>query len=118
MTSDVEVINALTEAKDLIGDPERWTQGGLARAADDVFVYATDSHAVCWCAYGAVVKVAHGTWTCDRALDALSKAIESITNHPKNEWFPSSIGDFNDQHTHDEVLFAFDRAITILEEAS
>jgi hypothetical protein len=43
------------KASDLLDRPERWTQGCSARDVSGNRVYSLDTHAVCWCALGALI---------------------------------------------------------------
>jgi hypothetical protein len=48
---------ALTAARALIADPERWTTGAYARSAKGWRVKAGGKAAVCWCGIGALQRV-------------------------------------------------------------
>ena len=101
------VTELLIEARDLISEPGRWTQGVYAC---DALGYAIDwgsPEAVCWCATGAICKAAesiqeHGK---RRAL------IERATVELRIAIGHNGVTAFNDHRTHAEVLAAFDRAI-------
>lgn len=48
-------VRALIEgAADILSDPERWTQGSLARRMDGTFVTPNSLRARAWCAVGAL----------------------------------------------------------------
>lgn len=95
-----EVVQLLEQGKDLIADPKCWTQAAFARDWDDCGVRSCSPDAVRWCTAGAVLKVRdppdqitkEANWLLDRAMDGC--AVE-----------------FNDTHTHEEVMAAWDRAI-------
>lgn len=87
----------LTAARALIAEPERWTQGAYARDAAGVPVDDSAETAICWCASGALFKFSSLPGA-DRARSAVASIVGPIP-------------DFNDHHTHAEVLAAFDKAI-------
>ena len=87
---------ALKAARERIADPSSWTQGSAARDHKGVERAPDDDDATCWCAWGAC-------WIASKhngALEELGEAMGTM-----------SIGEFNDSHTHAEVLAAFDKAI-------
>lgn len=103
MRDDLEIIKA---ARELISDPDRWTQGAYAKDNLGRWTYVSSPDAKCWCSTGAVYKAA----VCDiqasiRVLKALDKAVGVHTK------LRSNIIHFNDAHTHPEVLAIFDKAI-------
>jgi hypothetical protein len=86
----------LRTARELIVDPAHWSPDGIGKG-----------HRLC-------------------AEQALGRA--AVINTGRPEWYPycdalerlrmetgRSIGDFNDSHSHAEVLAAFDKAISVLE---
>lgn len=109
MTSTLET---LQKARDLISDPKRWTQGAFARdtLGRDLFdAGEEDFEPVCFCSLGALAHVS-GLHP-DGTLPGESTLAEVIA---KDLGLPPEIGfvpDFNDTHTHAEVLAAFDAAI-------
>jgi hypothetical protein len=83
----------LTLARGVIATPEKWCQGALLR------VNGTR------CALGALFFAGiadKGNYDADPAYQALCRAM-GLTN--------GNMGYFNDNHTHAEVLEAFDKAI-------
>jgi hypothetical protein len=96
------VTDILVRARKLIEKPENWTQEHYARnvAGEQTSTQAAD--AVCWCAIGAVLR-ADDTYPYSEAVGIASDLLrDAMGMHP---------ADFNDSHTHPEVLAAFDRAI-------
>ncbi len=87
-------------ARKLIADPKNWTQIFAARNANGIPVHPTDGDAVCFCAVGAVQKTTAegGAGGC---LRLIGRHLPKGTNLPQ----------FNDSHTHEEVLQLFDKAI-------
>ncbi len=98
----------LTEARELISDPENWTQGCFARDKDGEEVAAFLTNATCWCAWGALKYV----------YDAVPTMGYVGINHPALLALKETIaggvglGDFNDRSDHHEVLAMFDKAIS------
>lgn len=74
-----EVARILRDAADLIEPPGRWTRGTLARDEHGLPVAAESPDAVCWCALGAVQRVASADT--NARWDAL-EAIEAIVAEP------------------------------------
>ena len=95
-----DVTDVLVKARNLISEPERWTQNHSARNAFGDWTDTLSAEAVCWCAVGAIARVAPDKESWNGAIAQL-----------KIETKPLSVGDFNDTHTHAEVLAAFDKAI-------
>lgn len=95
-TSTVEVLRA---ARALIDTPEKWTQGCYAKDAKGNGLPPEDEDAVCFCASGALRHVDVDVDVCWPAFDALGLAVGG------------NIIEFNDSHSHADVLAAFDRAI-------
>lgn len=98
------VAQILREARELISDPKRWTQGKNARDVNDQFADPIGPAAVCWCAEGAIRRVVAEDWY---RLHSLLATLNAEVN--------DAIHRFNDSHTHTEVLAAFDRAIELAE---
>lgn len=97
----MKVSELLIKAKTIIENPENWTQEHLAR---DHVGYPTDPNAncaVCFCSVGALRK-AHIPWTDTSYMDA-SRFLFTAMN--------GNVPEFNDTHTHAEVMHAWDKAI-------
>lgn len=99
-------LETLKAARDLISDPSCWTQGDFARNTDGQSVDPNNKEAMCFCAFGAIQRITENPLMSDA-----DRLLESICN----ERFSLSVGDFNDTHTHAEVLALFDAAIAELE---
>lgn len=95
-TAERSVADVLRAARERISDPERWLQGSMR-----------DGNRCC-------------------ALQAL---IDAQPDSFDEDWLPyrllgaamgsdGDVGGFNDLHSHDEVLAAFDRAIELAEAAA
>lgn len=102
----------LIEARALIADPARWTQGEFARTADGRILDGYCEGAVCWCALGAIRKVTmEGAESREERTEALVlsyDAADLLQAHLANV---IAVPKFNDSHTHEEVLALFDKAI-------
>lgn len=91
-------MSILTDARAVIADEEHWTQGRSARDAHGVLVSPQSDKARRWCMSGAMIKA--GTTGDDSSeWGALKRQCAGV------------VPIFNDTHTHEEVLAAFDRAI-------
>lgn len=95
-------LDVLKGARELLSDPEKWTQGWYARdaegrPADD----GNDPRAVCWCIWGACEKVA-GDWSkthgATQALDSCAGGHAPTLNDAAGT-------------THTEILGVLDCAI-------
>ena len=96
----MKVSDKLLAAKKLIEDPKDWTQNAFARDSQGTSVGSYDITAVCYCALGATHKSIMGdSYLADNYLHAAA--------------FPKLASEFNDTHTHSEVLGLFDRAIQL-----
>ena len=108
-------LETLIKARELISDPERWTQGVYARNRSGHRVIYYESDACRFCSLGAIRRSVSETGGFDlkREMDAtsiLARAIAGVS--PRKQWSSEAVVfEFNDTHTHAEVLAAFDRAI-------
>ena len=99
------VLDILIAGRELISDPSRWTQGASARDDRDNRVGATAGVAVCWCSMGALHKTATAEGsTYEDAYGAMMASLSLIAPD-------DGLANFNDTHTHSEVLALWDRAI-------
>jgi hypothetical protein len=96
-------VELLREARALIDTPEKWTQGAFARDGKGDRVDELDKRACRFCASGATSRV---TGIKSPAITPAYKAIQRAMGVGVFE-----VSVFNDQHTHAEVLAAFDKAI-------
>ena len=119
----------LTEARQLIAEPEKWTQGAFARDRDGGAVDAEAEEARSFCAYGALLKAsfnlagkphltasdhASRRYAIDAidALDVLIAGAGILLSEGEGE--DDAVRDWNDADCrgHEEVLAAFDNALT------
>lgn len=99
MLTDLET---LVQARDLLSNPARWTQGMLAGDESNNQVAVNSLDAVCWCAIGACNKVSGNL---SEHPDSLRRAAEEMRG-----WSPSQV---NDSVGYEATLEMFDRAIEI-----
>lgn len=100
--------DVLQKAYELLSDPARWTQEAYARDIDGKPLREWEPQAVCWCLDGALKQYPNGRLNETRAI--VSKAIGT-----QFEIRGQDIHQFNDTHTHDEILEAIRVAITSAE---
>lgn len=101
----MSVQSILTKARELISDPAHWTQGEMARNSRGKQEAACSGAAVKWCALGAIIRMADEPLVEKRTIIALTRLLRgSIANY-------GSIADYNDTHSHSEVLALLDAAI-------
>jgi hypothetical protein len=114
-----KVLEILKMGKQILTPEDHWTQGSLA-LSDDLFV-ETQPHspdAVCWCLVGAIQKAGYviddtpsnmATCTALMLLDDLSGIPHTKAGENRR------CAEFNDTHTHGEVLALIDKAIEVQE---
>ena len=102
-----DVTEVLTEARNLISEPEHWIQGVYARDAQGLPTDWGSPEAVCWCVTGAILKAAAAIQ--EQSIEHHALVMRSI----KELMFgiDSNIYTFNDSHNHAEVLEMIGRAI-------
>ena len=107
----METKEILQKARDLITDPAKWTTGFFARDVEGRIQAANKESTVCWCAWGAIQKVV-GSDTFKR-MDNLHlwDTLWNATGEPDYGSASHVIWSYNDNHTHEEVLAVFDKAI-------
>ena len=103
-----QVVKLLKDARNLIAKRENWTQDDYAKTADGNGVYSKSDEAVCWCSLGALTKLSPTDE--DKQVRKLAKSL-------LREAMDSPIAIFNDSHTHEEVLAAWDKAIELAKAA-
>ena len=112
----------LQDARNLIDDPERWTQGSLARNAEGETCQYSNGHS--FCLLGAIYRATFddSSKSSDirdlifQGLNPVGRAegivIDIITErHPHDSTNSNGIGGFNDTSTHSMVLEVLDQAI-------
>lgn len=104
----VEILRA---ARAKIEKPEAWAKGGFACDARGYAVGARNPLAICFCSIGAIRRVTASFAEELAARDVLSEIVEAIGMYGLAEWNDAP------ERTHAEVLAAFDKAISLAEEA-
>ena len=97
-------LETLKAARQLISDPAKWTNSYYARDSIGIDVSPSSDKAVCFCSIGAIRKFS----------EVLSEA-EMFLLGFCSETHDTYAEEFNDTHTHAEVLALFDAAIAELE---
>lgn len=104
----------LIAARKLIERPECWTQNAPARTQSGAVAKVFGQSAVCFCSWGAVVKIdGDSSFLSDEAR----VAIDLLTRAARDKGVAGAIR-FNDTHTHPEVLAMFDTAIAAAAEGA
>lgn len=106
----MKISEKLKAAKQIIINPEAWTQGCIARDPEGEQVSYTDPTAVCYCSFGAILKAVNGG---DIRPVSAAEPVVAYLNRSAGSW--SSIGGWNDTHSHAEVINGFDTAIALAE---
>lgn len=105
------VVDILVKARKLLSDKKRWTQGAYCRGAGGCIIMTMRGemrHAVVQdeidtsSSYSALAAI----WAVLEPNDTLYSPVVLLARYTSG-----SIGEFNDTHTHEEVLALFDRAI-------
>lgn len=91
----MNTVQILKDARALISDEKNWVKGAYRKNIDG---------RECFCALGAVFKVSASE---DVFFQDQLKAENALALAAGTSWVP----EFNDAHTHAEVLTLFDRAI-------
>lgn len=96
----------LTDAREFLSDPKRWTKGSLFRTRKGEAV--TRPLAACACLTGALLIATDGTATSERreAFDASVKLVEGLLNGA-----PISVFNDDPDTTHADILAVLDKAI-------
>ncbi len=115
--SELEVLKS---ARKIIENADNWTQGVLARKADNSNCKVADAEACKFCMVGAVLKAADiGEPTLAEPnkylfYDQLYRRLSQYLGVADADRM--YLGKFNDESKHEDVLAAFDRAIAALEQ--
>lgn len=91
----MSVVSELLEVRDLISDPAHWCQGQFAKDCTGLHINSRDPRACQWCLEGALLKC-HASHTTFNAIYAATDG---------------SPVQYNDTHTHAEVVAVVDRVI-------
>lgn len=103
----MQVKELLERARARITPAASWTQKTSARNAAGQAAPVWSVEAVCWCSTGAIRRELNDEGVFRATLEI--QAINMLRKANENKIY--FLSDFNDTHTHEEVLQAFDRAI-------
>lgn len=99
----------MTEAKRVIEDPANWTTGWFAKDEFGTMVDSLSENATCFCSLGALERYAK------RELEEdLVGGVRSLSREAQHRLecvMGMAVEDFNDYHTHSEVMTMWDEAI-------
>lgn len=95
------MLETLKAIRDLITEPDHWIQNSNAHDALGQACDPLSTDASCWCLLGACIRVTSGN-------DYGSTT--RLYDHMRS-YMPNGITEFNDSHTHAEVLALVDEAI-------
>ena len=102
----------ITDERQVILKPDNWVQNALATDKDGCAgVDVNDDDAFCFCSIGAMMRTLENKPLRNSVAfnEGYNLAI-NILNKVMNNCIP----DFNDTHTHEEVIAKFDEAINSL----
>lgn len=116
MTTATDIIEILTETRELLARPGAWTQGAFARNANGDSVPATANAATCFCLGGAVRRTCLRRY---RAYDSryipLVDRVCGLLRHRTRRLDRQGIAEFNDSVADvGPILELIDRTITEL----
>lgn len=102
------MLEDLTRIKSLIEKPENWTQNYYAKDEYGMTIHSSSDAAVCFCTLGALHRVIPmgSRGHTNRRAD-VRELLESLMGD-------DGVAQFNDTHTHEEVIAVFDKAIEIV----
>lgn len=98
----------LRKAKALIDTPEKWVKGKFGASKNDREIYPTAPQACRFCSLGAFIRFG-GDRT--NEVNYLREAISQDSPFAND----TVIANFNDTHTHAEVMAKWDEAIALAE---
>ena len=100
------MLTILEKARAILALPEHWCQQSYARSSTgEKLSDVTDPTACSWCMLGAVEKIEDSFSVVRQVGHHLEQAARALG------YRVNRIIDFNDSHTHQEVLRVFDKAI-------
>lgn len=100
----------MTEAKKVIEDPANWTTGWFAKNEFGTMVDSLSENATCFCSLGAIERYAK----CELEEDLFGvRSLSREAQYRLEGVMGMAVEDFNDDHTHLEVMTMWDEAIKI-----
>lgn len=115
---NAKVIALLKEARKMIESPSTWTQKAFCRGTDGYDLDPLNEYAVCWCTLGAlfVAGQKYGPNHRRKAENLLNMAAaKAESDTPLNCGIVCGIVNYNDTHTHSEIMGLLDSVIADLE---
>lgn len=107
-----EALEVLVAARELISEPERWTQLANARRRDGGACAVDADGAQQWCLRGALMKVSRVPVLTASALSLLAAQVRILLGTSCSAGEPGGlVAAFGDHHSHAAGLSLFDRAI-------
>lgn len=103
-TSPKKILEKLKKTRELLKNPNQWTQGAFARNNKKKVVSSNDSTAVCWCLLGAVHRVCAGESNTTALIYAVRKSLQDFSGG-------YTLADLNDFASHEEIVDILDTAI-------
>ena len=110
MEQSLSVYETLKMVREFLSDETRWTRGLFARNANGEMAFINDEEACQWCLVGAITKVCSGTFN---ATNVILRAQRYLHLQLDSEY--DSLGGFNDQVEHKNILEFLDRTIETME---
>lgn len=105
------IYETLVAAKNLISNPDNWTQEAVARDSHGADTYSLNTDAVCWCSIGALHKVTKNN---SLVITSAAKHLRFVLEQEHKDY--DGIAHFNDSHTHAEVMAFWNKAIAAAKE--
>ena len=102
--SKKEMKNILSDAHDLIEDPESWCQGHFATDANGKLCAPESDGAECWCAVGAIQRAGLRRGADLDTIKAAALLLQAHIGH-------TNLVIFNDSCTHEQVLEKFEQTL-------
>lgn len=102
------IVEVLKEAKQLIQDPKNWIQDYAGQDTYGMPVGITacmQGEAICFCSLGALAAVTKDPVSTARAFFEITMETD----------YEKSVAQFNDNHTHAEVMELWDKVIAAAE---
>lgn len=100
-------VRTLTEARETISDPVRWTQRAEARDKRERTAKVDAPHATKWSITGAVERQSKEPWFNHKAYSYIYKALEGVMPFRFNDHY---------KNKHSDMMAMFDRAIELAKE--
>ena len=92
----------LIAAKAKIANPVNWLSGGYATDSEGQKAYTWSKNATCFCSVGAARSAM-------RLLDKINTQVFELLNQAAG----GCVIEFNDSHTHEQVMVVWDKAIAL-----